>query len=79
MRGATLCSGIGAPEVAMPEVDWQWCAETEPFPSEVLSAHRPHVPNLGDITAPDFIDKAQSFGPLDILWLHERIRKADAA
>ena len=37
MKGATICSGIGAPETAMPWVDWRWCAEIEKFPSAVLA------------------------------------------
>ncbi len=50
----------------MPWVDWRWCAEVEKFPSAVLAAHHGH-PNLGDITAPDFIERAQAYGPLDLL------------
>jgi DNA (cytosine-5)-methyltransferase 1 len=37
--GATLCSGIGAPEMAAPWIDWRLAAEIEPFPRAVLS-HR---------------------------------------
>lgn len=66
MTGASLCSGIGAAEQAMPWVNWRWCAEIEPFPSAVLAQRFGH-PNMGDITAPDFIDRARSFGPIDIL------------
>lgn len=66
MNGATLCSGIGAPEAAMSWVDWRWCAEVEKFPSTVLAARHGH-PNLGDITAPDFIKRALAHGPLDLL------------
>ena len=36
MIGMTLCSGIGAPEVAAPWVDWRFASEIEPFPREVL-------------------------------------------
>ena len=67
MTGATICSGIGAPEAAMPWLEWQWCAEIEKFPSAVLAHHMPAVPNLGDITAPDFIPRAMEYGPID--WL----------
>ena len=49
LRGATVCSGIGAPEVAAPWVDWHWCSEIEPFPSEVHRI-RHGVPNRGDMT-----------------------------
>jgi len=50
MRGGTLFSGIGAPEQAMPWVDWRWSAEIEPFPSAVLAARHGHSMNLGDVT-----------------------------
>ena len=36
MIGWTLCSGIGAPEVAIPEIDWRLASEIEPFPRAVL-------------------------------------------
>ena len=36
MIGWTLCSGIGAPEVAAPWVDWRLASELEPFPRAVL-------------------------------------------
>jgi len=39
MIGATFCSGIGAPEMAAPWIDWQLASEIEAFPREVL-AHR---------------------------------------
>lgn len=38
MIGATLFSGIGAPELAAPSIDWRWAAETEPFACHVLAA-----------------------------------------
>ena len=48
----TVCSGIGAPEVAWETLGMQplWCSEIATFPSKVLKHHRPHVPNLGDFT-----------------------------
>jgi DNA (cytosine-5)-methyltransferase 1 len=39
MIGLTLCSGIGAPEVAAPWVDWRLASEIEAFPRAVLQ-HR---------------------------------------
>lgn len=36
MIGMTLCSGIGAPEMAAPWVDWRFASEIEAFPREVL-------------------------------------------
>jgi DNA (cytosine-5)-methyltransferase 1 len=62
-----MFSGIRAPEVAMPGVKWIWSAEIEAFPNSVSAAHFPAVPNLGDVTAPDFIERAAAYGPLDLL------------
>lgn len=67
MKGATICSGIGAPEQAMPWVDWQWSAEIEPFPCAVLKKQHPRSVNLGDVTAKDFIARALEFGRIDVL------------
>ena len=66
MRGATLFSGIGAPEISAPDIEWVWHAEIEPFPSAVL-AHHYGTPNLGDVTAHDFIERARRIGTIDIL------------
>lgn len=67
MTGATCFSGIGAPEVALPEVNWLWHAEIEKFPSAVMAARRTGSVNLGNVTAADFIAKAQACGPIDLL------------
>lgn len=67
MRGATCFSGIGAPEVAMPWVDWVWHSEIEPFPCAVMAQRHPNNLNLGDILAPDFIERAKALGPLDLM------------
>lgn len=67
IRAATCFSGIGAPEIAMPGWDWLWHAEIEPFPSAVMAARHPASTNLGDVLAPDFIERALAFGPLDVL------------
>jgi DNA (cytosine-5)-methyltransferase 1 len=52
MIGMTLCSGIGAPEVAAPWMDWRMAAEIEPFPRAVLQARHgyklPEDHNQGD-------------------------------
>ncbi len=66
MTGATICSGIMAPEMAMPWIDWKWCAEIEPFPCSVI-AHYSKGPNLGDVTAADFIERARAISPIDLL------------
>lgn len=36
MIGMTMCSGIGAPELAAPWVDWRFASEIEAFPRDVL-------------------------------------------
>ena len=66
MRGATLFSGIGAPEVSAPQIDWAWHAEIDKFPSAVMEA-RHGGPNLGDVSADDFIQRAEAQGPIDVL------------
>jgi DNA (cytosine-5)-methyltransferase 1 len=52
MIGWTMCSGIGAPEVAAPWVDWRLAAEIENFPRAVLQARfgykLPEDHNQGD-------------------------------
>lgn len=67
LRAASCFSGIGAPEVAMPNWDWLWCAEIEKFPSAVMAARHPDSVNLGDVTADDFMQRASSFGQIDVL------------
>lgn len=67
MRAATLFSGIGAPEVAMPGWHWLWHAEIEAFPSAVMAARHPGSINLGDVTAPDFAERALHAGRPDIV------------
>ena len=67
MRAATCFSGIGAPETAAPHFDWVWSAEVEPFPAAVLNARHPGSANLGDVLAPDFIERARMHGPIDLL------------
>lgn len=67
MIAATLFSGIGAPEVAMPHWDWRWHAEIEKFPSAVMAARHPQSVNLGDVTAHDFTERAAKIGRPDVL------------
>jgi DNA (cytosine-5)-methyltransferase 1 len=69
MRLATLFSGIGAPEVAAKRLGWEclWGAEIESFPSAVLAHRHPESVNLGDVTAPDFCERALSHGKPDVL------------
>ena len=62
-----MFSGIAAPEEARPDIDWLWCAEIEKFPSTVLEHRHPHIPNLGNVSAPDFIERASAYGSIDVL------------
>lgn len=66
MRGGTLFSGIGAPEQAMPWVNWQWCAESNPTASAVLSVRHPETQNLGDVTEVDWHGIAHT-EPVDLM------------
>jgi DNA (cytosine-5)-methyltransferase 1 len=67
MTAATLFSGIGAPETAMPEWRWPWHAEIERFPAAVLEARHPASINLGDVSADDFADRAAAIACPDVL------------
>jgi DNA (cytosine-5)-methyltransferase 1 len=64
VRFATVCSGIGAPEVAWSHLGWEhaFCAEIDPFASAVLAHRFPDVPNLGDLTK-----IGAERGPVDLL------------
>lgn len=52
MNGATFCSGIGAPEMAAPWIDWRLASEIEDFPRAVLQDRfgylTPNDHNQGD-------------------------------
>jgi len=48
--GMTVCSGIGAPELSAPWIDWRYQSEIEPFPCAVLRERFPDAVNLGDMT-----------------------------
>lgn len=67
MTAASLFSGVGAPELAMPGWQWLWHAEIEKFPSAVMAERFPHSVNLGDVTADDFIERALDIGRPDVL------------
>jgi DNA (cytosine-5)-methyltransferase 1 len=67
VTAATLFSGIGAPEVAMPGWHWAWHAEIEKFPSAVTAARHPNSINLGDVSAHDFTERAAEICRPDVL------------
>jgi DNA (cytosine-5)-methyltransferase 1 len=58
VKGGTLFSGIAAPELAAPEIDWRWSAEIDPFACALLATRFPAVRNLGDVNRiePDAIE-----------------------
>jgi len=66
MRGGTLFSGIGAPEQAMPWVNWRWSCEVDKFPSAVLAARHPGTRNLGDVTKVSWHDIKKT-DPVDLI------------
>jgi DNA (cytosine-5)-methyltransferase 1 len=67
MTGATMFSGILAPEVALPEIRWIWCAEIDPYCRALIKHRAPGAVNLGDVTTDDFESRALALGPLDLL------------
>lgn len=69
LRFGSVCSGIEAASVAWESLgfDPAWFAEVDQFPNAVLRHHWPEVPNLGDITVGDFIDRCKSRGNIDVL------------
>jgi DNA (cytosine-5)-methyltransferase 1 len=69
VRFGSICSGIEAASAAWLPLGWEcaWVSEVEPFPCAVLQHHYPTTPNLGDITAEDFIERARAAGPVDVI------------
>lgn len=67
-RYLSLFSGIEAASVAWDSIGWSPVAfaEVEPFPCDVLNAHYPDVPNLGDVTKISG-QQIASLGPIDIV------------
>lgn len=69
VRFGSVCSGIEAASVAWEPLGWSpaWFAESAEFPGAVLAHRWPTVPNLGDITADEFISRVRGFGTVDVL------------
>lgn len=68
LKMGTFCSGIGAPEVAARGMfEPIWFSEIEPFPCAVLDHHWPNVPNLGDMTADDLVERIAGIGLPDVV------------
>jgi DNA (cytosine-5)-methyltransferase 1 len=69
MRYLSLFSGIEATSLAWQLLGWTPVAfsEIDPFCCELLRQRFPNVPNLGDVTATDFVDQAKSLGQIDLV------------
>lgn len=69
MRYFSVFSGIEAASVAWGPLGWEplLFSEIEEFPSAVLKARFPHVPNLGDISKIDWKEAVNAFGRPDIV------------
>lgn len=66
MTLGTFCSGMGAPEAAgMGAPLWQ--AEIDKAASNFLAKKFSDVPNLGDITAPDLVERIAEIGIPDLV------------
>ena len=64
MRYATICSGIGAPELAVQPLRWKclFQSETEPFPRAVLQHHYPKTKlyeDFREINQDNWLDKIE--------------------
>lgn len=69
IRYGSICSGIEAASVASAPLGWTpvFLAEIDPFCCALLDRRFPEAPNLGDMAASDFIDRARDLGPIDVL------------
>lgn len=65
----SLCSGVEAATVAWTPLGFRplWYSEIGAFPCRVLAYRHPDVPNLGDMTARTFIERAAEMERPDII------------
>lgn len=69
MRYVSVFSGVEAATLAWEALGWEpvcFC-EIDDFPSAVLKARWPHVPNLGDITKVDWKEVKREWGTVDLV------------
>lgn len=62
----SLCTGYNGLGLAVEAVlgsELAWYSEIDPAPAEVMAAHYPNVPNLGDLTALNWEDVP----PVDVM------------
>lgn len=69
LRYASVCSGVGTCKLAWAPLGWEtaFFSEFAEFPKTVLKHRWPDVPDLGDMTAEDWLDRAKALGPIDVL------------
>jgi len=69
MRYLSLFSGIEAASLAWAPLGWTpvGFSEVDPFCCELLKQRFPGVPNLGDVTAEDFVERARGLGKIDLI------------
>ncbi len=69
MRFGSLFSGIEAASAAWEPLGWDtaFVAEVDPFACAHLAHRFPTVPNLGDVSAHDFVERARACGPIEVL------------
>jgi DNA (cytosine-5)-methyltransferase 1 len=68
-RIASFCSGFAGLEMAVQAAfggKTVFHADPDPGASKILAHHWPHVPNLGDITAVDWRQVLDLYGPIDL-------------
>jgi DNA (cytosine-5)-methyltransferase 1 len=68
IRYGTTCSGIESPTQGWEILGWEpvFFSEIEEYASEVLAQRYPEIPNLGDMTAEDFLERINALGGVDV-------------
>ena len=69
LRFLSLFSGLEAASLAWLPIGWECVgvAEIDPFCRALLAQRFPGVPNLGDVTAIDFVERAKALGQIDLV------------
>ena len=69
MRYVSIFSGVEAATLAWEPLGWEPLAfaEVDRFPSAVLAERWPDVPNLGDVTEVDWVEKVGGPGSVDLV------------
>ena len=69
MNHLDLFSGYGGFSLALSRHGFvtKACADIDKFSSALMAERFPGIPNLGDVSAPDFAERAAQHGPFDIV------------